>query len=482
VGVTLERIEITPFAVTAGELVLNRRTGYLTVLRQDFRTVLYWSQGELVLATSTVPDESLASFLLRRGTIGGEAATELMRHDPIDAVARFHETGVLNLSARQSLLRDWLLAVTIPLFSLEAGTTAFSDETAIDPDKRVFLQSTAALLLDGVRSIVNGLILRRSLGDIKRDITMARDDRFSIDSVPLTDPERRIAQSLREQQSIENFLKQFPNESTTAAKVVIGMLALGIFKILALSTARPEMASMDDMQRDLEMLAAIGANDPRSLRAIGFSRQMTTLDHYQLLNIPRAANRAQILAAGDELRKRYDPATFPPAVRDALTAIHRRIDEAVGLLKDPARRPAYDKLVSEKSSGGRDLSIDQRVNQRIIAEQNFGKARDLSVTGDYYGAIILLKQAVNFLPDFAEAWYLLGSCQERNPKWRREAAESFQKCLSIDPNHVDAMISLGDLYKTEGLATRAQSFYEDVLKIAPDNPQAKSRLAGLKKK
>jgi tetratricopeptide (TPR) repeat protein len=480
--VTLERIEITPFAVTAGELVLNRRTGYLTVLRQDVRTVLYWSQGELVLASSTAPDESLASFLLRRGTIGGEAATELMRHDPVDAVARFHETGVLNLSARQSLLREWLFSVTMPLFSLEAGTTAFSDETAIDPDKRVFLQSTAALLLDGVRSISNGLILRRSLGDIKRDIAVARDDRFSIDSVPLTDPERRVAQSLREQQSIENFLKQFPNESTTAAKVVIGMLALGIFKLVALTASRPEIASMDDMQRDLEMLAAIGSSDPRSLRAIGFSRQMTTMDHYQFLNLPRAASRAQIMAGGDELRKRYDPATFPPIVRDALTAIHRRIDEAVGLLKDPARRPAYDKLLTEKTSGGRDVSIEQRVNQRIIAEQNFGKARDLSVTGDYYGAIILLKQAVSFLPEFAEAWYLLGSCQERNPKWRREAAESFQKCLSIDPNHVDAMISLGDLYKIEGLATRAQSCYEDVLKIDPDNPQAKSRLAGLKKK
>jgi tetratricopeptide (TPR) repeat protein len=122
------------------------------------------------------------------------------------------------------------------------------------------------------------------------------------------------------------------------------------------------------------------------------------------------------------------------------------------------------------------------VNQRTIAQQNFNRARELSVTGDYYGAIVLLKQAVNYEPDYTEAWFLLGSCQERNPKWRREAAESFQQVLSIDPNHVEALISLGDLYRSEGMGNRAQSCYEDVLKISPKNQQATNRLEALKKR
>ncbi|MGZ7078349.1 MAG: tetratricopeptide repeat protein, partial [Thermoanaerobaculia bacterium] len=91
-------------------------------------------------------------------------------------------------------------------------------------------------------------------------------------------------------------------------------------------------------------------------------------------------------------------------------------------------------------------------------------------------------QTVEFTPDNADAWYLLGSCQERNPKWRRDAAESFQQALSINPDFVDAIISLGDLYKAEGLTSRAQTCYEDALKISPENAQAKSRLAALKKR
>jgi cytochrome c-type biogenesis protein CcmH/NrfG len=89
---------------------------------------------------------------------------------------------------------------------------------------------------------------------------------------------------------------------------------------------------------------------------------------------------------------------------------------------------------------------------------------------------------VEFAPDMADGWFLLGTCQERNPKWRRDAAVSFQKALSVDPNHLDAMIALGDLYRMEGLASRAQTCYEDALKIAPENQQAKSRLAAMKKR
>jgi tetratricopeptide (TPR) repeat protein len=258
------------------------------------------------------------------------------------------------------------------------------------------------------------------------------------------------------------------------------MLALGVYTTVRQRPA-PSTAEMADMQRDLELLAAIGSSDQRSLRAVAFSRQLQTLDHYQVLDIPRAATRAQIMTASDMLRQRYDQSTFPPIVREAITTIQRRLDEAVETLKDATRRMSYDKLLNGRTGEGA-ASIQQRLTQRSIAEQNFVKAKELTSHGDYYGAIVLLRQTVNFVPDHAEAWALLGSNQERNPRWRRDAAESFQKALSFDPNNVEVMISLGDLYKSEGMISRAQTCYEDVLKISNDNQQAKSRLAGLKKK
>lgn len=478
---SLERVEITPFATIVGDVLQQRRTGYLTIIRPPLRKVLYWSQGELVLITSAQPEDSLGEFLVKRGIVNQDRAFQMLTEDPVDAVARFHEAGLLELSWRQTLLREWMGAQFVPLFSLDEGTAAFTEDAAIEPERRVFLQSTAALVLEGIRAITNGLVLRRSLGDLKRDLAYSRDSRFTIDSIPLTEAERLIAEALPDSGTIETFLKQFPHDSVAAAKVVIGMLTLGVFTIVDRSKTTTSAMDVDTMQRDLELLATVGPNDQRSLRAVALSRQLENIDHYQLLDLSRAATRAHVIASYEAMKKRYDPATFPPIVRDYVNVIQRRLDEAVAILRDAIKREAYDKLLAQRGARGAD-HLQQKIAQRSIAEHNYTKARELSISGDYYGAIVLLRQTVNFAPDHAQAWFLLGSCQERNPKWRRDAAESLQRALALDPNFIDALIALGDLYRSEGLASRAQSCYEDVLKISADNQQAKSRLQGIKGK
>lgn len=479
-GVSLERIEITPFAAIAGEILQLRKTGYLTILRPASRKVLYWAHGELVMAVSSVAEESLAEFLVRRGAVPPDRANELLAVPPDDVVAQVHESGFLDLSTRQTLLREWLTGMFLPLFSLDEGTAAFTDDDALPPEKRVFLQSTAALVIEGIRAITNGLVLRRSLGDLKRTIQLDPNSRHSVESLPFTEEERAIAAALDEPTSIEALLRKFPHQSLTAARVIIGLITLGVYGE-AHQRAEPSPTDFADMQRDMELLAAIGSSDTRSLRAVGYSRQIGSLDHYQMLNIARAATRSQIMSAAEDLRHQYDIASYPPVLRESLVKINRRIDEAVETLTDATKRSTYDRLLQARSSGEGSASIQQRLTQQSIARQNFAKAKELTAEGDYYGAIVLLKQAINFIPDHAEAWALLGACQERNPKWRREAAESFQRSLSIDPNNVEAMISLGDLYKSEGMISRAQTCYEDVLKISSENQQAKSRLQALKK-
>lgn len=476
--VSLERIEVTPFAVIAGDILRHRRSGFLTVLAPSTRRVLYWSQGELVMSASPERQESLGEFLVKRGALSAERATEIFGADPNDAVSRLHEAGLLDLSSRQTLMREWLTGQFVPLFSLEEGTAAFTEDEPLAPDRRIFLPSTAGLILEGIRSITNGLVLRRSLGDMKREIRPARDPEHDLDSLPLTEPERAITSSLLEPEPIEAFLRRHSANSGLAAKAVVAMLVIGIYTVV--EERRHAEVDAAEVQRDLELLAAIGPDDPRSLRAVSFWKHLPQLDHYQVLDIPRAATRNQVVSAVEARKKQYDPGTYPPAVREAATAIQRRLEEAMTTLGDAARRSAYDALLHSGSTDA--ASIQQRLMRRSIAHQNVARARELMAENDFYGAIVLLRQAVRYQPDYAEGWYLLGACQERNPRWRRDAAESFQMALSIDPNDSDSLIALGDLYRGEGLLSRAQTCYEDVLKIAPDNPLAKSRLQALKKR
>ena len=140
---SLERIEITPFVVIAGDILQQRRTGLLTILKPPLQKVLYWAQGELVMPRPAAPEDSLADFLVRRGAITADRARAAVRRRRADAVDAVHQSGLLDLSTRQTLLREWLTQQFIPLFSLDEGTAAFTDDEALPPEKRVFLQSMA---------------------------------------------------------------------------------------------------------------------------------------------------------------------------------------------------------------------------------------------------------------------------------------------------------------------------------------------------
>ncbi len=478
---SLERLERTPFASIIGEVIAEKKTGTLTVLDRSARRSLFFSLGEIVMFDTSSPEESLADFLLRRGVIQQEQAHQLAAAAAPDLVRLFHELELAAPASRQSLLREWVGGLVPPLFSLDQGTAAFSEEDALDPEQRIFL-STPALILDAVRGITNGLILRRSLGDMKRELTQSHESQYSLDRLPLQDAERRIADSLREPKTIEAFLRDFPGDSLTAARVVIALLTLGIYAIVEEADARPVAAADEDQtQKDLQLLATLGSGDPKALQAVAFARQSAQMDYYKLLDVPRGALRAQIMTRADEMRRKFDNADYPVLIREYLDIIRKRIDEAAFALSDAVRREEYDKLLS---AARRDdsVSVHQRLTRRSIAEQNFRRAKDLSITGDYWGAIVLLRQAVDYAPDHAEAWYILGTCLEQNAQWRREAVEAFQRALALDPNMVDALLSLGDLYKASGMTARAIACYEDALQIDPENAMAKTRIKNLKRR
>ena len=476
---SLIRLEVTPLVTLLAEILQDKSSGILTVVRQPRRRELHWANGDLVLIVSNDPAEGFWDFLVRRGLISDEQASELRNSDPLEIVPRFQALGVTDSMKRQILLREWLRALAVPLFSMDEGTAVFQSEESLDPARRILLQSTPAVVLDGIRAIANGLVLRSSLGDLRRSIVFDPSAPYALDLLPLTDIESRIANSLTEPETVDSFLKRFPSESVIAAKVVIAMSALGIFADA--SKQREEAPSSplggEDPTRDLELLAAIGPNDPRSLRLVALARQAKKVDYYKVLDLPRGAPNAQIVERCEWMKKEYEPSKFPPVVREFAQELVAVAEKALVTLSNPGRRHDYDKMLSKGFIDAR--SVEQQNARKRIANQNFERARDLSITGDYYGAIVLLRQAVNYDPGRSDAWLLLGSCQQHNPRWRRDAAESYHKALSIDPNSIDAMMSLGDLYRNEGLTQRAQSFYEDILKIDPEHEVAKKRMKAM---
>lgn len=475
---SLQRLEVTPFTTIVREIIANEQTGQLVIAKGTARRIIYWVNGEIVLVASTTPAESFWAYLVHHNAMTADAARAHVETAPTEVVSRFHSLGLMDSGKRQGLLRGWVNALVVPLFAVEEGTAVFTDQEAIEPDQRIFLQSVAPIVCDGIRGIGSGLVIRNGLGDLKQVFELDPKSSFPLDTVPLSEAEHKLAAPLREPMSIEDFIKA-TSDGALAAKVALMLLTLSTLIPHRPSSSAAMRPIDEDPQRDLALLAAIGPNDQRSLRAVAFAKQLPHLDYYSLIDMPRGATSSHLVDKCERLKREYDPSTFPQPVRPFVTEIAAALDKALATLSKPEKRQTYDRLLSRGAQEGR--SMQQLIAQRQIAYSNLEKARELTILGDYYAAIVLLKQTVNFDPSLAEAWHLLGTCQERNPKWRRDAAVSFQKALAADPNYAESMIALGDLYRLEGLTGRAQNFYQDALAIDPDHTVAKNRLKELKK-
>ncbi|MBI2213349.1 MAG: tetratricopeptide repeat protein [Acidobacteria bacterium] len=476
---TLARFELTPLSEIIAPIIADRESGRLTIVSRDERAGLWWVQGDLVLASTTTPGRSLGSFLENGGHVTAGAAASLHDADPADVAHRFFELALVSSDRAWPLLREWTESVVLPLFSLEEGTCAWESGTALEPERRVFIPSTASLVLAGIRAISSGLALKRSVGDLSRRIRFSREPRFALDVLPVNDDERRIAESLGEPTTIAEFVKRAGRESVLAVRVTIEMLTLGVFEVEGPEPEQDDRELVERSERDLAIMSALGTTDERSLRAFAFARHAERSDYYTLLDLPKGATRSNIVSNYEKLRKMFDPVSFPLILRPLLNETVHTLDRAHDVLTNTAKRAEYDRLMAQ-GRGSDVRAVHKMLARRNIAESNFAKARELVVAGDYHGAMMLLRQTVTYVPDHADAWFLLSTCQQKNPHWKREAMESLQRAISANPNFTEAILTLGDLYRNAGLSARARACYEDVIAIEPENGEAKTRLKSLK--
>jgi len=63
-------------------------------------------------------------------------------------------------------------------------------------------------------------------------------------------------------------------------------------------------------------------------------------------------------------------------------------------------------------------------------------------------------------------------------QWRQEEILAFQKALHSDPQHVPALLGLGEVLYEQGKIAEAKSYFQKVLEYAPDHP-AKAQIEAL---
>jgi tetratricopeptide (TPR) repeat protein len=203
-----------------------------------------------------------------------------------------------------------------------------------------------------------------------------------------------------------------------------------------------------------------------------------TGNYYRILRVSSESSRAQIKSSYYELVRRFHPDLHMdhPEWNSQIQKITDSITLAYKTLTDDALHSAYDRQLA--ASGAFTLG-ELKSETRKTAEECATKGRECFRAGNYGGAILWLREAIDIEPRSAKYQALLARSLTPVSQYRREAVEHFQKSIEIDPSNTTVHFQLGQLYEEMRVPWRAKTQYQKILEIDPDHGKARDRLRAL---
>lgn len=146
-------------AVSAPDLLtfinLIKKTGTLVLNHGDRTRKIFWERGEMIFASSSDPDESLGSFLVRHGKITPEQNMRSgLMVEPGKRQGRILvQMGVLTPKELWWAVKNQVLEIIYSVFSVREGRFGF-DETPEPYEEKIKLStSTTNIIMEGIRRL-----------------------------------------------------------------------------------------------------------------------------------------------------------------------------------------------------------------------------------------------------------------------------------------------------------------------------------------
>jgi len=520
------------------EIHLGGKTGHLHFSHGEEHRSLRLLRGRIVHATSDVPGEHLGDVLVRFGHLSQadlERAVAVVLGERKRLGSVLSELGVLGPEPLAAAVGEHVREI---LFSaLERSDAAFGleelPETLAEADLACTL-TTAEAILEATRRVNDPALIERALGDMSRVLVPASDPRLQDQKVALTPGDGFVLSRIDGTLTARELISLIPGPPEDAARSLFGLLCTGLVDYRAASPRRPAPARPERPVPDGAPTRGEHRAAPAERPALAFSRSGTTAiageslrqmilsayeslrykDHFEFLEVPRAADEGEIKEAYTRLVRVLHPdACRDPAVADLVTersAVFSRLCQAYETLRIPAARAVYERDVAPvKHRPSRPRSVPPPLPKaeepsasplaeplpialpslpeaaddeaRVTAAGAFTVATKLVKQEKYWDAIQLLEPAILRLegPARHRARVLLAQAYLKNPHWSRRAEAVLQSVVSDDPRHVDAHFLLAGLYLKTHLEARAAAMLRKVLELQPDHAGAAAGLKAL---
>ena len=208
----------------------DKKTGPLQLARGRVIKTLYLSDGRLIFATSTDPDDRLGEMLLRKGLISYRALEESVR-----AIKSGKRQGTLLVESGAIRAKDLVDGVTeqvqeiiYGVFQWDEGAYEFEEGDLPSREVIVLRMSTAALVMEGIRRIERWTRIRRGVGGLDQEYRLAADSASTMGDMSLHKDEMDLIASLDGVMSLEEICAAARGSDFKVCRTVWGLWAAGV--------------------------------------------------------------------------------------------------------------------------------------------------------------------------------------------------------------------------------------------------------------
>lgn len=191
------------------------------------------------------------------------------------------------------------------------------------------------------------------------------------------------------------------------------------------------------------------------------------VDFYELLEIPRDADADMVTAAYKSKVRQWRKATNSPDLsrRQEAETWMARLKEANEILKDSARRQAYDQ---ELNTQGVEQAAPTPRGDGVI--DWVAEARSSLSRGDYHSAAYAAREATHTIGNSAESWMLRARASSGLGQ-DRDALYEARQATQITANDPEAHFQLGMIQEKLRDFGDALTSYRTAMRLDPSAPQ-----------
>lgn len=519
-------ISRNPVAELILEITQHNLSGSLRISNTDQKVIVYFDKGDIVFAVSNIRKHRLFEILLNQNQISKEKLIQIDNFTNDFYLAKeLVEKNIYSKANVDILFSFQIMKILKNIILWDNGEWSFSTLARIKEGIR-FNVDISPVFYEFSKNITAQKILERFKNTNEKFALNSKKDLTSVNFSPqqafIVSRMGNISLSIDELETMcglpvndikrflyelwlgcfvfrENWYSAFSQEDIAKMNSTEYTLKKSATSVEA-EQKRAEEAKILEEAKRVEEEARIkvekAETEKQETKALQLSLEdyISRIDkaatHYEMFDVEPDAQVSEIKKSYFSLAKKFHPdlyhKTVDKEIHNKIQNAFTEIAHAYETLKDPESREIYDfklrkvieKLKSESDLESSDLTRDQveTVDQKAMALENFKKGYDHLMNENYYEALPFFGRAVHLENDNARYHAFYGKALSFDKSQRHKAESELQTAVKLDEENTTYRIMLAELFIEIGLTVRARGELNRLLKIEPENKEAKSLL------